>query len=87
MRGPKPYEFIRFGDIRGPKPYEFIGFGDLPGPKLYEFIGLTKPQQTMTLAEQTMRGLNMYHLSFHLFAVGPKNTKCPQMGLRIGLRG
>ena len=37
--GPKPYEFIRFGDIHGPKPYEFIGFGDLHGPKPYEFIG------------------------------------------------
>ena len=27
--GPKPYEFIGFGDIHGPKPYEFIGFGDM----------------------------------------------------------
>ena len=26
--GPKPYEFMGFGDIHGPKPYEFIGFGD-----------------------------------------------------------
>ena len=37
--GPKPYEFIGFGDIHGPKPYEFIGFGDIHGPKPYEFIG------------------------------------------------
>ncbi len=27
--GPKPYEFIGFGDIYGPKPYEFIRFGDI----------------------------------------------------------
>ncbi len=26
--GPKPYEFMGFGDLHGPKPYEFIGFGD-----------------------------------------------------------
>ncbi len=30
--GPKPYEFIGFGDIHGPKPYKFIGFGDIHGP-------------------------------------------------------
>ncbi len=29
----------------------------------------------------------IYHLSFYILAVGPKNTKCPRMGLRIGLRG
>ena len=23
---PKPYRFIRFGDVHGPKPYKFIGF-------------------------------------------------------------
>ena len=37
--GPKPYEFIRFGDIHGPKPYKFMGFDDIHGPKPYEFIG------------------------------------------------
>ncbi len=37
--GPKPCEFIGFGDIHGPKPYELIGFGDIHGPKPYEFIG------------------------------------------------
>ena len=36
---PKPYKFIRFGDIHGPKPYKFIGFGDVHGPKPYKFIG------------------------------------------------
>jgi hypothetical protein len=38
-RPPKPYKFIRFGDIHGPKPYKFIGFGDIHGPKSYKFIG------------------------------------------------
>ncbi len=38
VHGPKPYEFIGFGDIHGPKPYEFIGLGDIHGPKPYEFI-------------------------------------------------
>ncbi len=37
--GPKPYKFIRFGDIHGPTPYKFIGFGDIHGPKPYKFIG------------------------------------------------
>jgi hypothetical protein len=32
-------------------------------------------------------GPQIYHLSFYLFAVCPRNTKCPRMGLRIGLRG
>ncbi len=36
---PKPYEFIRFGDISGTKPCEFVGFGDIGGPKPYECIG------------------------------------------------
>ncbi len=26
MHGPKPYEFIGFGDIHGPKTYEFVDF-------------------------------------------------------------
>ncbi len=34
-----------------------------------------------------LEGPAIYHLSFCLFAVGPKNAKCPRMGLRIGLRG
>ncbi len=29
----------------------------------------------------------IYHSYFYLFVVGPKNTKCPRMGLVIGLRG
>ncbi len=37
--GPKPYEFIGFGDIYGPKPYKFMRFGDIYGPKPYGFIG------------------------------------------------
>ncbi len=41
-QGPRPCEFIGFGDLHGPKPYEFIGFGDLHGPKPYAFIGLHK---------------------------------------------
>ncbi len=41
--GPKPYEFIGFGDLHGPKPYEFIRFGDLHGPKPYEFIRFGDP--------------------------------------------
>jgi hypothetical protein len=32
-------------------------------------------------------GPQIDHLSFYIFAVGPKNTKCPRMGLIIGLRG
>ncbi len=32
-------------------------------------------------------GPQIYHLSFYIFAVGPKNTRYPRMGLRIGLRG
>jgi hypothetical protein len=38
--GPKPYKFIRFGDIHGPKPYKFIWFGDIHGPKPYIFSDL-----------------------------------------------
>jgi hypothetical protein len=34
-----------------------------------------------------LEGPQIYHLSFYPFAVGPQNTKCPRMGLRIGLRG
>ncbi len=34
-QGPKPYEFLGFGDIHGPKPYEFLGFGDIHGQILY----------------------------------------------------
>jgi hypothetical protein len=34
-----------------------------------------------------VEGPQIYHLTFHLFAVGSKNTKCPRMGLRIGLQG
>ncbi len=29
MHGPRPYKFIRFGDIHGPKPYKLMGFGDI----------------------------------------------------------
>ncbi len=48
--GPKPYEFIGFGDIEGPKPYEFIGLGDIHDPKLYEFIRLGDIDGPCTLA-------------------------------------
>ena len=34
-----------------------------------------------------LEGPRIYHVSFYLFAVGPKNTKCPRMGLINGLRG
>jgi hypothetical protein len=34
---PKPYKFIRFGEIHGPKPYKFILFGDSHGLNTYKF--------------------------------------------------
>ncbi len=67
----KPYKFIGFGDIHGPKPYKFIGFGDIHGPKHWA----------------DLEGLIFIIYISTFFAVGPKNTKCPRMGIRIGLRG
>ncbi len=32
--GPKPYNFIWFGEIHGPEPFKFIGFGDIHGTNL-----------------------------------------------------
>ncbi len=47
--GPKPYEFIGFGDIQGPKPYEFIGFGAMDVAKTYDFIGFGADRCTVYL--------------------------------------
>ncbi len=34
-----------------------------------------------------LEGPQIHHLYFYLFADGPKNTKCPRMGLGNGHRG
>ena len=41
----------------------------------------------LSLSWAHLEGPEIYHLYFYIFAVGPKNTKCPRMGLIIGLRG
>ncbi len=53
------------------RPLIIIGFGF--GFSKFVWADVERPQ--------------IYHLYFYICAVGPQNTKCPQMGLRIGLRG
>ncbi len=50
-------------------------------------LGSDWAQQLDTYNSADLEGPQTHHLSFYLFAVGPKNTKCQQMRLGIGPRG
>ncbi len=58
-------------------------FDDPNFPKSYPKPYLEKPGR---VPGQTYRGLKYIIYVFYIFAVGPKNAKCPRMGRIIGLR-
>ncbi len=96
MRGLKFVIYIlffgRFGPVSGPRSGST---SDIKRTQIEPRRPILRPfrdhfcmaADTTVRTGQTLMGPQISHIYFVLFAVGRKNTECPRMGLRIGLRG